>query len=233
MTDGTSGGAAGRPRLVLFDVVGTLLEVEGGVGAAYARFARRHGSDLDAGVLEASFRRTFREVAAARPAFDRPFWREVVRRSFGGVPGGEPLAASDLFFESLWSWFGTAEPWRVFPEVFRGLQRLRDVGLALGVVSNFDERLPGLLDATDLLAFFDAVTLPGDAGAAKPDRLHFEAALRRHGVAAALAVHVGDDPEEDFAAARAAGLGAILLDRSRGDTLLDVADRILGGAQSE
>jgi putative hydrolase of the HAD superfamily len=76
-------------------------------------------------------------------------------------------------------------------------------------VSNFDHRLYGLLEDLRIRPLLDAVILPSDAGAAKPDPRIFQLALRRIGVSPGDALFVGDDPEEDLAGARAAGLTAV------------------------
>ena len=63
-------------------------------------------------------------------------------------------------------------------------------------------------------------------GAAKPDPRPFQVALERLGIDAAACLHVGDDPVTDIAGARAAGLSAVLLDRSgrAPDSLGDLAE---------
>jgi HAD superfamily hydrolase (TIGR01509 family) len=72
-------------------------------------------------------------------------------------------------------------------------------------------------------ALLDVVVLPSDAGAAKPDPRIFQLALRRIGVSPGEALYVGDDPEEDFAGARAAGLAA--MDVTSLDRLEDLLQR--------
>ena len=93
------------------------------------------------------------------------------------------------------------------------LTSLRERGVVLAVVSNFDSRLIPLLDGLGLAAFFDAVVCSGEAGAAKPDGAIFTHALAVLGVEASEALHVGDNPEADYDGARAAGLEALLVDR--------------------
>ena len=56
---------------------------------------------------------------------------------------------------------------------------------------------------------FDVVTLPADAGAAKPARAIFEHCLGRLGLAAARVLYVGDQRALDGEAARQAGLHAL------------------------
>lgn len=94
------------------------------------------------------------------------------------------------------------------------LDALRARGLKLLVVSNWDSKLPALLDRLDLTRHFDAVVVSALVGASKPAREIFETALSVAGVAAHEALHVGDSPSEDYEGARAAGLPALLLDRA-------------------
>jgi putative hydrolase of the HAD superfamily len=81
--------------------------------------------------------------------------------------------------------------------------------LRTGIVSNFDHRLPAVLEALALAPLFDLVVLPGDVGAAKPDARIFVHALQRLGLRPEEAVYVGDDADDDIAAAERAGLRAI------------------------
>jgi putative hydrolase of the HAD superfamily len=100
----------------------------------------------------------------------------------------------------------------VFPEVPDCLKRWRQRGLKLAVVSNFDSRLPGLLEGLELAALVDTVVVSSSAGAAKPDPAPFRLALEALGVEPQEAWHVGDS-EEDAAGAAAAGLRCLLVQR--------------------
>ena len=212
----TSGPA---PRAVLLDAAGTLLDVAEPPGETYARLARDFGGDLDPDTLTAGFRAAFRDMppmafpglrGADLDRAERGWWRTVVGRVFGAA-GGVP--EFDACFERLYAHYASAPAWRVFPEVPAVLAALRERGAALAVVSNFDSRLPPLLDAVGLAASFDAVVCSGEAGAAKPDPAIFAHALAALGVEASQALHAGDDPEADYEGARAAGIEALLVDR--------------------
>lgn len=202
-----------RPRLILFDFVGTLAEVRGGVGAAYSRYAGSRGFEVDAGLLEQGFRFAFK---AEFPAYSegesrlpedsataRDAWNRIIAASFAHANApdlGSKLAAG------LYAWFATAEPWHVYPEVPAALQTLNDAGILLGILSNFDERLPSLLEALDLAKHFDSITLPEHVGAPKPAPAIFQHALARHQVAPTEAWMVGDSEPEDIHPAQALGL---------------------------
>ena len=228
------------PRAILLDAAGTLIDVAAPIGKTYSDLAREFGGDLDPDALTAGFRTAF---AGAPPmAFpgrhgadldraERAWWRAVVERvtrEAGGVPEFE------AYFDQLYMHYAAARAWRVFPEVPGVLATLRDRGLGLAVVSNFDSRLPPLLDALNLAPFFDVVVCSGAAGAAKPERAIFTHALAALGVEAHETLHVGDSVEADYEGARAAGIEALLVDRgttNHAGTIRDlrgIPDRLAG-----
>jgi putative hydrolase of the HAD superfamily len=105
---------------------------------------------------------------------------------------------------------------------------LRERGLSLVVVSNWDCSLPGVLEGVGLLGLVDAVVASAVVGAAKPDARIFMAALQAAGCEAAEAVHVGDSVDNDVAGATAAGIRAVLLvrgpDRGDGPRIASLSD---------
>lgn len=107
---------------------------------------------------------------------------------------------------------------RPYPEAPGVLAELGDMGIARVVVSNWDVSLREVLDRTGLTAMLDGIVISAEVGAAKPDPAIFAVALEVAGARADEAVHVGDTVEADVAGARAAGLRAVYLDRSGGDT---------------
>ena len=132
---------------------------------------------------------------------------ERVIRAAGGVP------EFDAYFDRLYAHYASASAGRIYPEVPEVLAALRGRKIALAVVSNFDSRLPPLLDALGLAPFFDAVVCSSAVGAAKPDGAIFVHALAVLGVQASEALHVGDSRVADYDGAREAGIEALLVDR--------------------
>ncbi len=76
-------------------------------------------------------------------------------------------------------------------------------------MSNFDRRLVSILEGLGLAPLFDAIVLASDAAAAKPDAAIFDYALEQLGANRSDTFVVGDDPGQDLAGARRAGLRAI------------------------
>jgi putative hydrolase of the HAD superfamily len=101
----------------------------------------------------------------------------------------------------------------VYPDVQPALADLRDRGLTLVAVSNWDCSLPRVLERCGLDGLLDGTVTSAGVGARKPDPAIFASALELAGCEPAEALHVGDTPEEDVAGARAAGIRPLLIDR--------------------
>src|SRR6516225_4322663 len=135
-------------RAVFFDAAGTLFNARQPVGGTYARLAREFGLEVSDAAVTAGFRRAFGnspELAFGRGHseaqlrnLERAWWKTVVARTFEGL--GD-FARFDDFFEALFAFFADPKHWRVDHEAKAALHRLKERGLQLGVISNFDFRL--------------------------------------------------------------------------------------------
>ena len=139
------------------------------------------------------------------------FWRRFVEEVFGRA-GGKGLP--EPLLRGLIAHFREDKHWKVYPETREVLSALRGAGMTLLVVSNWDSTLPRLLERLELLPFFDGVVVSAVVGSSKPSRAIFDEAVRRAGVPHADVLHVGDSLVDDYHGARAAGLHALLVDRS-------------------
>jgi putative hydrolase of the HAD superfamily len=209
-----------RPEAVLLDAAGTLIRPREPVGETYAGMARRFGAKLDPELLS----RAFPEVLADMPdlAFawtstaelqsrELDWWRTLVGRVLTRVGGS--VRDFDGFFDSLYRYYAEGCVWECFPEVSSALTALQAQGCRLAVVSNFDSRLPGILNDLGLADSVDAIIYSSKAGSAKPDPAIFQAALAALRVSHEAAIHVGDSPQADVAGAAAAGIAGLLIRR--------------------
>ena len=210
--------ADGQIQAVIFDAAGTLILLREPVGETYARIGREHGVDVPPGRLDDAFRRVFDaaepNVHPGEPLWraerlEREWWHARVRESFRAADQMVRFEDFDAYFEAVWSHYASAEAWQPAPGAEAAVETLSESGHVLAVLSNFDQRLRGLLRAFDLVERFDAITTPSDAGAAKPDRQIFDVCLKRLGMPGHRALYVGDRYDEDIEGARAAGLRAI------------------------
>jgi putative hydrolase of the HAD superfamily len=209
-------------QAITFDVTGTLIHCPR-LGEIYAEVLSRHGIAVSPGEAGRLVRLVWQEFAcSADPGRDRfrshpegarGFWQRVMERVAEHLEA--PVVPSRFAAAELFHRFGGPEAWEVYPEVRSVLAALQGQGLLLAVISNWDERLPLLLERLALTPFFAAVVISSEVGVEKPDRRIFAEALRRLGVAPEAAVHVGDSPLEDVEGAIAAGMEAVLLDRGR------------------
>jgi putative hydrolase of the HAD superfamily len=198
--------------------MGTLIYLPQPVGHHYRVIAERHGPAPDEGSLERAFRLAWTQMPARpvtkvpRPDDDKGWWRELVGRVFEMASPGRPI--SEACFEEIYSHFATPGVWALYPDAAGVLAALaKDHRLA--VISNFDRRLRPILDQLGVLRLFEKVILSSEAGADKPARHIFEHALGALNVRAANALHVGDDPAQDWEAAAAAGMKVYKLERPK------------------
>ncbi len=201
-----------HPRAVLLDALGTLLAMEPPAPRLRAELARRARLDVSAEAAEAAFRAEIafyiehhlegRDAGSLERLRDR--CAAIVAESLD-VPGLERRAVREAMLAAI--------RFEAQPDAAGALQALRSRGVRLVVASNWDCSLAEVLAGAGLLPLVDGVVSSAAAGVAKPDRAVFEAALALAETPAEEAVHVGDSPDHDVAGARAAGLGAILLDR--------------------
>jgi putative hydrolase of the HAD superfamily len=111
---------------------------------------------------------------------------------------------------------------RAFPDVEPTLRELRERGLRLVVVSNWDCSLPHVLERAGVADLVDAVIPSAAVGADKPSPAIFEAGLRAAGCRAGEALFAGDSVERDVGGARAAGIRAVLVRRGSAEEAVDV-----------
>jgi putative hydrolase of the HAD superfamily len=100
-----------------------------------------------------------------------------------------------------------------YPDAVPALRELRERGLRLVAVSNWDCSLPQVLERCGLGELLDGAVSSAVAGARKPDPAIFQPALELAEVVPDEALHVGDTTEEDVDGARAAGIRPLLIDR--------------------
>lgn len=204
-------------KAVLFDAAGTLIQLREPVGVVYGRLAWYGGVSVPANAIEQAFRSTFPRMpamvfsgAAAEIATEeRLWWRALVERVFATAAPTAQFSDFDAFFDELFAYFAQPSAWTAADGALDTLGALRARGLRTGVVSNFDHRLPALLDGLGLAPLLDVVIRPADVGAAKPDARIFQVAVERLGIKPAEALFVGDDDEEDVRGAHAGGLRAV------------------------
>jgi HAD superfamily hydrolase (TIGR01509 family) len=160
--------------------------------SAYAVYNQRH---MEANTIERAL----------------PIWRAFHTAMLSGI--GLPEYADEIASYLAQHW-QSPKSWPLAPGAKEVLGELKARGYKLGVVSNWDALLPGVLEATGLLSFFDYVAASALEGVAKPDPRIFQIVLDRLCAAPSEAVHIGDS-EDDVKGAIAAGIRPIVFDPYR------------------
>lgn len=205
-------GGAGA---VLFDAVGTLLHARPRVAEIYSTVGRRYGIELSEAEIAERFARAFarqehvdRRWMAGRTSHEREVarWRHIVRQVFGRQ------TAHEAMFAELWGHFGSAGSWQLDPAAEPMWRRLTKAGYVLGIASNFDGRLLEICRRVTPLAECPRIFVSSELGWKKPSLGFFRTIEERLGLPADRITLVGDDVENDYRAARAAGWQALLID---------------------
>jgi putative hydrolase of the HAD superfamily len=199
-------------RAVLLDVLGTLVRLEPPALRLRAALRDLTGVDVGAGAAERAFRAEIGYYLAHHLEGPDPEGLASLRDRCAGVVAAElgrpeldPAVVRQAMLDSL--------EFTPFPDAAPALAGLRERGLALVAVSNWDCSLPQVLERAGLHDLLDGVVSSAVVGRAKPAREVFEEGLRSARVDAPDALHVGDSLENDVEGARAAGIRAVLLAR--------------------
>lgn len=202
-------------RVVFFDAVGTVLFPAVPAAQVYANAARRHGLSADPAEIGPRLWAHFRvEEAADRnrnwqtsEVREQQRWRNIVYAAIDG--------ATEDVFQELFDHFSRPTSWVVPPAAAECIARLHARGVTLGMGSNYDSRLASVVDGTPALRpLRDRLVISSLVGVRKPGKAFFDAVTRAAGCDPADITFVGDDIENDYEGATAAGMRAVLLDEN-------------------
>jgi putative hydrolase of the HAD superfamily len=201
-----------RVKAVLLDALGTLVELHPPGPRLRAALLEHGGVDVGDEAAQRGFAAEIGHYLIHHMEGATPERLEVLRDDCARVMH-EALGAQGLDRAAVRAAMLDALAFRVYEDVVPVLGELRERGLKLVVVSNWDCSLPLWLDDVGLLDLVDGAVSSAMVGQPKPAPAVFEEALSLVGVGAAEAVHVGDSPEGDVEGARAAGIRAVLVTR--------------------
>jgi len=207
-----------RYRAVFFDAGETLVHPHPTFPDLFSKVLAREGYDVDTEVIRERIHivsdrfahaAETNELWTTTPERSRAFWHDVYGIFF------RELGISDAngLIDTVYAEFTDLANYALFEDVVPMLRRLRNAGLRLGVISNFEEWLERLLDQLGVGEYFDVRVISGVEGMEKPDPRIFELAMSRAGVDAGSSVHVGDSPTFDVEPAAALGMLPVLIDR--------------------
>lgn len=209
-------------RAVFFDAGETLLSPYPSFADLFTEVVRVEGHSLEdarvreivsasSGYFTELFRSDEGRLWSTSPERSRAMWDGVYRHFLAELE--VPVEAHDGLIEALYRRFTRFDSYRLHPDALPTIERLRELGIFVGLISNFEGWLDGLLEHLGVRRLFDVVVISGIEGVEKPDPRIFEIALERSRMRADESVYVGDHPFFDIEAAEAAGMTAVLIDR--------------------
>ena len=205
-------------KVVFFDVGQTLLRADPPVPEVFARVARRRGHDITVRDVEPCMVDVdaFYESEYMR---DGDFWCvheravQIWLDMYAMMADYCDLKDDEELPQAVYDEYLKPSNWTAYPDVEACLKGLKRRGFRLGIISNWDATLEGLIRGMGMLPYFDEVVASAAVGCRKPGRAIFDIALERMGASAEEAVHVGDLPTADGEGASNAGIRPIIIDR--------------------
>ncbi|MGA9377855.1 MAG: HAD family hydrolase, partial [Phormidium sp.] len=147
-----------QPKVIFLDAVGTLFGVKGSVGEVYGKIAQKFGVEVALEELDRAFYNSFKKSEKMAfpgvpleeiPLREFEWWEAIAINTFQEAGVWEKFTDFASFFGELYDYFATAEPWFIYPDVIPALEHWQNLGITLGLLSNFDSRLYPVLDALE------------------------------------------------------------------------------------
>ena len=210
----------GRITSVFFDVGQTLLLPALPEPVAFFEEAARSGVVIDLALIEACIPRMY-EYYEEFYEQDNSFWADDERavaiwiEMYGYLCSllGIDAAKGGEISRNVHRRYFDAESWKPFDDVFPTLERLKSQGICMGLISNWDSTLAGIIEGLGLAPYFEVMLISATERLHKPMPEMFLRALERMGVTPSEAMHVGDHLIADVEGSRAVGMTPVFLER--------------------
>lgn len=206
-------------KALFFDVGKTLIMPHPSVEEVCVEILAEHGHHVEKEALKEA-------LVKADHAYEEQYWKddrfwlsevdaagfwaglyELMLREVGFENGTRPIA------EDIYRAFGQSHRWQPYADVVPAFKELTAAGYKLGLISNWDSRLPSLMVEVGLAKYLDFVIASASVGWLKPQPQIFELALERAAVLPAEAMHIGDHYYADIMGARSVGITPVMIDR--------------------
>ena len=211
-----------RISLVTIDATNTIFKFREPPPVIYKKFADQHNIPIcDSHAITPDFLKAISGVNKKWPHFgatsnvtSKDWWFEVIFETFKDYDRSviKPLA------KDLYDFYATPEPYDIFEDFYpfaKEWKEKSDKGLV--VISNYDRRLPRILNQLGLANFFDDVITSEEAKVSKPSPEIFDYVIKKIKFVRdpTEILHIGDDFEKDFHGATKAGWNGALVNRKK------------------
>jgi putative hydrolase of the HAD superfamily len=210
-------------KMIYFDVGDTLITIPEARIIMYqylaARSFIRDENEIDRLFTEAFrlfyYGRQIEKAGTCTPESDRAFWMKLYDYILRHLGAHEEWTEDEIHqcCHELYDLFSSPECYQLFDDVKECLPKIRQLGLRMGIVSNFAPTLKGILEDKGILSYFDPVIVSTEVGLEKPDPAIFELALERSGLEAKDILYIGDHDRNDIWAPNQVGIDAVKIKR--------------------
>lgn len=135
--------------------------------------------------------------------------------------------SKEELFQSIFKKSPPRSKWVAYDETIPFLKEMKQRGVRLGLLTNWDLDARDTLDSVGITEYFESIVVSSEIGAEKPDPKGFLESLRQLGLSPEEAIYVGDNYYDDVVGANGVGMKAALINRSPFDTEYDAGNYIL------
>ncbi len=210
---------------VVFDVGGTLLDMNPSRAEVFARALASDGHAVDRRTLMSAIAQSDRlldeRVGGLNDGDRSVSWNDFNRTVLDRLAyAGDRDAMTKRLTTKFEELVPIVDNWADYPETRELLLNLRRRGFTLGVISNATDLVRRVLDHLDLTRSFDFVIVSDEVGMNKPSSGIFKLAAEKARTSPNRILYIGDKLSTDVKGAVGAGMNAMLVDRT--DTYSDV-----------
>lgn len=101
--------------------------------------------------------------------------------------------------------------WQLFEATIPTLKKLKEKGIGVGLISNWNHTARDVLEETGIISYLDHIIISSEVDIEKPNEQIFEIALEQANVNASDCLYVGDNYYDDVIGSRKVGMNSILI----------------------
>jgi putative hydrolase of the HAD superfamily len=112
------------------------------------------------------------------------------------------------------------------PDAIATLERLRELGHRIGLISDCSIEVPSVWPETDFPPYFDATVFSASVGMKKPDPRIYQLACKQLGVEPDRCLYVGDGSSRELTGAKEVGMTPVLIEAPHDEYFVDRQDAL-------
>ena len=140
---------------------------------------------------------------------DRKHYAEVYHTKLHTYLG---LEANQLQFDDVMKFESSIKvEWKAFQTTLATLKQLKEMGIGVGLISNWNHTAKDVLTKNEILPLLDHVVISSELEIEKPDERIFQHAFKLSSVSPEKSLYIGDNYYDDVVGSRKVGMDSILI----------------------